>query len=543
MEPQQPTLEPPTKINRLHVLRLAALLCICAALRVGLICKTDVIARDGTVYVSMSREWASDPLRVVREYDYHVGYVAVVSLVGRALIAAGRPDNLATWELAGQMVSLAASVAALAAIWLFARVCFNERIAWITVLLFGVGRKWATLGADVLSDSLAVCLQMWAVALAMVTLNQIRRRSRWAIALGACVGLCAGLGYLVRPESLLAGGLAGILWLGYQLRHRKGWPVTLAAVGANAAVAAACVAPYALAIGGLTKKKTLSEFVYQPAAGATGRLQASIFSPELLEAAKQFSGKLSEAMHPAITILACIWILAVIGKRVLRIKLLAPLTSPLAVAGAFMIFAAMAVMAPLLMGLYMNVQYLSHRHVMFLAALLSPLAGAGAVVLAGVAGKIVRLVWARMPDVDVLLLVGGLLIGLSLHALRPLHADKGYFRQAGEFLAGHADAGAFVLTDSSWILHYSQLKGEVVYAETVGGEKLKAKAEETGATHLVLSDRELRKAEADLNAVFTSTELAPVEEFIQEGSRKPDTVRIHELRLGPAPDADTDAGG
>ena len=89
MEPQQPTLEPSTKIKRLHVLRLAALLCICAALRVGLICKTDVIARDGTVYVSISRQWASGPLRVVQEYDYHVGYTAVVSLVGRALRADG----------------------------------------------------------------------------------------------------------------------------------------------------------------------------------------------------------------------------------------------------------------------------------------------------------------------------------------------------------------------------------------------------------------------------------------------------------------------
>ena len=130
MEPQQPILEPPTKINRLHLLRLATLLCICTALRIGLICKTDVIARDGTTYVSMSREWASGSLRVVREYDYHVGYPAVVSLVGRALIAAGRPDSVATWELAGQMVSLAASVAAMVAIWLFARTCFGERIAW-----------------------------------------------------------------------------------------------------------------------------------------------------------------------------------------------------------------------------------------------------------------------------------------------------------------------------------------------------------------------------------------------------------------------------
>ena len=198
--------------------------------------------------------------------------------------------------------------------------------------------------------------------------------------LAAGVGLCSGAGYLVRPEAMLVPVLAAVLWLAWQLRTRASWRLTLACVAVALLTTVACAAPYVAAIGGLTHKKNLSDILVLHVAGG-GPARAAVACLPLTATCK-FLGQLAEAMHTAVAILAGLWLAAWIGTRALRLRLpLAGSVSP-RWPGAVVMVAAAAILAPLWINFHTKVGYLSHRHTMFLAAVLSPLAGAGALLLA-----------------------------------------------------------------------------------------------------------------------------------------------------------------
>ncbi len=522
--------------------RIATLLVVlvaCAALRLWLVAHTEVIAKDGIVYVKMAREWSSGPLRVVRGYNYHVGYSVAIAAVHRLLLAAGASSGLADWELSGQVVSVISSLAAMVAVWLLTGMTFGWRAAWVAALLFGLGRKWASLGADVLSDALAVCLQMWAVVLAVMAVKWLQRESKWAVALAAGVGLCAGLGYLVRPEALLVAALAGVLWLACQIRHRKSWRLTLTAVGAMVIVTLACALPYMTAIGALTKKKSLSDLVALPAVESVAMTLPTVLLAGQYNPLRQFTNQLFEALHPLAAFAALFWLVAWAVVRFARVKSAKALCPSPRPEGTFIMLAATVVTAPMLMGLYANVKYLSHRHLMFLAALLSGLAGAGVCLLAAlIADGLNKIRKRRITEPLVLAVTVGLMVaGLVFHSLRPLHEGKGYYRQAGQFLGESAKPEAFVLTDSGYILHYSQLPGAVVMPSKTDADGLLERIGQSKATHLVVRDKVIRRAWPKLSAMLVLPPFVELRSFVQVCPKRPDTIRVYRVNreaLSPA---------
>ena len=288
--------------SRRRWLGLLLVLCVCLALRAWVVDHTDVIARDGTVYITMARQWTTAPSEVIRNYDYHVGYPVALLEVHRLLAPLGLGEDLRSWELAGQLVSLIAAAAATVALWLLTGMTWGWRVAWVTALVFSLGRKWVDLGADVLSDSLAVAFEMWAIVLALAALDRLEKRSPWALPLAAATGLIAGLGYLVRPEALLPLGLAAAAWLACRFRGRSTWRLTGGAVVLAVAAALFCVLPYALAIGGLTKKKHLSDFVQGLAAPALPLAQIG-GGDSVLAPVQALVAYLAEAMHPILFLL------------------------------------------------------------------------------------------------------------------------------------------------------------------------------------------------------------------------------------------------
>lgn len=507
---------------------LLLVLAACAGLRGWLILHTDVIAKDGIFYVKMAREWTDDPRRVVETYDYHVGYPAAMAGAYTLLKDWRSCQELRRWELAGQFVSTAASLAAIVAVWLLAGIAFDWRTAWIAALLFGLGHKWAVLGADVLSDALSVCLQMWGVVLTVWAQRRLRRGSAACVVLAAFVGLCAGLGYLVRPEALLVALLAVALWMFHALRQKQRWILAAASSATTTAVTLACVLPYAMVIGGLSGKKSVGDFVLR-SAGVPARVLASLDPTRWHAAPLQFIGRLFEAMHPLVAFLACVWLLGVLLERRFRGKPVALVfPAPHAPCG-FLMLAAVAVTAPLLISMYANVHYLSHRHVMFLAALLAPLAGAGAVTLAD--GLRELLAWRRakkLPDMPVrVAVVSVMAAGLALHAMRPLHEGKDHFRQAGRFVAATQRTGDFLMADSRWILHYSQLPGARISPGQMEGDGLVPWMRESGATVAVFSDREVRKRNPKLPQALMQNGFAEIRCFTPSGERNSDVVRVY----------------
>ena len=509
---------------------LLIVLVVIAGLRIYLIAHTEVIARDGTIYIQMAKQFPSAPAEVIANYDYHIGYPVAIAGFRRLILAAGFSDGLRVWEVSGQVVSLLASLGAMAAIWLFAGKVFGDwRIAWISTLIFGMGRKWAVLGSDVLSDSLAICLQMWAVVLAIYALEKLKANSRWSLVLAGGVGLCSGLGYLVRPESLLAVGLACLLWLAFQIRRPKSWRLTLSAVGVSIISTLACSLPYMIAIGGLTNKKTLSDLVTLPLNQGLNLIATIICSIEY-SAIRQLVNKLFEALHPAAGVLVCIWLVCCVIYQLTKLKSLRAALPSLSPAGALLIVASIAVMGPLLMGLYSNVHYLSYRHVMFMAAALSPLIGAGVIVSARICEDLIARP-LRLPlsqTVIVLIWVGAFAVSMSIHSLGPLHKGKLVYRHAGDYVGGLLSPDDFVLAENRWILHYAQAKGSPLPANLAGGD-LAEYIKQSGATYLVLSDKMQRKKELDLNWPLPGLGLVELAKIDDHRSKRPRSVRVFSI--------------
>lgn len=519
---------------RKRLAALAAALAVCALVRVWLIAHTEVIARDGTIYVRMARLWPTSPGRAAREFDYPVGYPAAVAGVHAVLMAFGAADGIEGWDLAGQIVSLAASVAATAAVWAFAGAAFGWRAAWVTGLLFGLTRRWAELGADVLSDALALGLQLWAAVLALGALDLLRRGRAWAVALAAGVGLAAGLGYLVRPESLFIAAAAVALWTVFGLRGTRRWGLSLAASGAAVAATAACVLPYAIAIGGLTKKKALGDLVAAPGPAAPFLSAAGGMVPGLASTLRELAGELADAMHPALALLALAWTIAWFVAR--RRPTGSAVSGP-APAAAFL--AAAVAIATALIGaaLYRSAGYLSHRHVMFAAALLSPVAGAGLLALLnGATARLAGRGGARLGPVLAAVAVGGVALGLALHTLRPLHPGKAYYRRAAERAARLAGPRGYVATDSPWVLHYAQVPGECLPAKALAAADALARIERSGATHLALSEDEAGKAAPGLFARLVPPGFTEVDRVDAPSGEARDAIRIWTVNR-PAPGA------
>jgi len=436
---------------------MAVTVSLWAGVRLWLMVGADAIAPDGTTYIRMARGFAHAPGEVIAGYDYAIGYPAVVSGVHSIWSSLTGDQSVEGWDRIGQAVSFVASLAVLAGLWSYCRRAFDDRVALATLVLLCVGRKWAAIGADVLSDSLALAFAVWAIVLALAVQDRLCAGRRSGLWLAFLVGLLAGLGYLVRPEAILAVVLALGLWVVMQVRRRQNVRLSLVAVGLAAVSAIACALPYMIATGGLSKKKSLSDFIGQTIGNPPTVIMAGLGFPA--DAPFKLIGQFSEAIHPVSGFLLAFWLLLAL-VRPLRRRMLPTHLQSLQPDVAFLMALGAVIMVPALIGLYANVHYLSHRHLLLLGVLTSPLIGAGAVSVADWISRLADL--AAKPvrrDAVLAAFLAICAVPMAIHAVKPLHKSGEIFRQAGLFVRENTSPGDFVLTDNPYILHYSDRAG------------------------------------------------------------------------------------
>lgn len=313
-------------------------------------------------------------------------------------------------------------------------------------------------------------------------------------------------------------GLAGLLWGCFQIRYRMNWRLTLGSLAAAALTTAACAAPYMMAIGSISKKKRLGEIAGW---GHPIFSLAQAGSPDWYPP-QAFLGQLAEAMQPVLFALAMVWL----GAWVVRRR---NLPRP-GFAGAFVIAGGVGAYGLMLMGLYSHVRYLDYRHVMVPAVLLYPMVGAGIVLIAAEIEA-----WARSRGLKEGkwasgLLLSGLSLGLVLHS-HPLHYDKGYYREAGLYLAQIARPGDYVLAQNSLILHYSQVPGELIFPDRQSGDWLVRRAAGLAkhTTYLVVSDREVALGGPALAERLGPPDFCVMGSFSQKKIKSPDVVRVYRI--------------
>jgi len=446
------------RITRWHLAGLLAMFLFLTAVREWMLWHSEIIARDGMVYTAMAQQWTSHPMQVIRQYDHHAGYPVAIVGMHRLLAVAGLADRPDAWDLAGGLVSLAASAAALVGLWWWAVKAYDRRVAIAAVLLAGVGRKWAALGAEVLSDALAIAFQVWSLVLVHSMLQRLSSRRRSAVLLAAGAGLCGGLGYLVRPESLLIPAVGVVAAAGFQIRRRLRWRLSLASIAALAGAAAIVALPYMIAIGGLSKKKDLLELIEDVVFSCTQAMpMASVAAASLSDwFAQKYINQIFEAMHPAVAFVVVAWAVAAVWQRIRPTPALEQAKLPSSTAGWLMVLYAVPMMF-ILLGLRRAHSYLSHRHVMMTALLLTPLGGQGLFVLAGLVRWLAWRGRQRVPSLSAVaaVLTAVFAAGILAHNLAyPPHHGKGVYRRAALDLARQTPADAVVMADSKWVPYY-----------------------------------------------------------------------------------------
>jgi len=442
------------RLGRLAPLLLTATLALAAGLRAAAVLRAETIARDATVHLNMARALAKDaPPAVLQRYQYHPGYAATVA-VAAVLSGADSPEG---WARAGQWTSLAWSVLALAGLYVIARRAFGTAAALLAVALAALARTPIEVGSDALSEAQFLALSLWGLVAALWARGHLGRLRSPAVFLTALAGglLCGGA-YLTRPEGLLPGAIALVLLA----TGRGRWRVKLLAGLCCAAGLAACVAPYALTVGALTQKKGVGDFV---AAGGAGAMLA-VAGPagELLDALRETLDRHVIAMGVPVAVAAGLWLMTWIGFGWLGIALPASVrVRPRRRAACWTMIVPALVMVPLLTALELRqapgeADYVSSRHALLAATLLTPAAGAGLLVLAGWLLAFARRVGIReIPPLAAaiwLAVFGGV---LAARATPVLHEGKGAYARAGAYVRDRFGPGRLVLASDSRAAFYA----------------------------------------------------------------------------------------
>jgi len=444
--------------------RLAALvgvLILCGALRLWLVAHSDLIARDGTALVASAKRFDRDAVGEIKTSLFHPAYPASIVGVRRVLLACGADaEQVWTWDLSGQVVSLGAALLATLGLWLFAERLLNWPIAFVSVLLMSLTRKWSALGADVLADALAICFQVWGALLALIAAERLADGRKRALAWAAGVGVLTAAAYLVRPEAIFIGPVAASLWLANIARKRAPWRLSLAVVLLAALTAALCAGPYMLTIGAFSRKTSVLKFLPPPAASPTAASVWPLAASAGDSGVHQIIDQLTISLHLILSVLALVCVVTWLSTRVRRLRTPDRVRIFPSCDGVILMLAAVALPAGPLIH-YAHIQKLSHRYLMFQALLLSPLAGAGLTILGQylqiAADRLGRPV--RQAQTVFAVIVAALAAGLMAHSLRPLHQGKGNFRTAAAFVREITTPDDFVASTEPWILHYGGRPG------------------------------------------------------------------------------------
>jgi len=453
---------------RRALLALVAVLLVCGAVRAWMIARTVVISRDGTQLVALARDIAADPLEATRNSDAHVGYPAAVVCVHALLGNGSDPSgDSARWDLAGQIVSLAGALLATAGLWFFAKQAFNWQMATLATLLFTVTRKWAIIGADVLTDAPMIACLIWAAVFALYADEHLAARRGRAMAFALLTGALVGVGYAIRPEAIVMMLIAASVWLTSAARGRAKWTRAGGAVALALVAMIVCMLPYMLAIGAVTNKRSVDVFLGALPGGSFSAATASCTS--LLAAAgeatpgavRKLIDQLVTAHHPLLSCLTGGWLVVYLAARGFKLPIPLPRRAfPRTASAALLMLAPFLLLSPPLLLHYDRTGILSHRYLMFPAIMLAP-AVADAVAILWYWLKLLsrRFAWSTPATTRTFhLVVGGVIVAMAIHAARPLHHDKTHFRTAADYVRSITDEGdTLVVADNlPWIAHYAQ---------------------------------------------------------------------------------------
>lgn len=441
---------------------LIAIALFAATLNVIGISRTLVPAQDGLKFLSVARQFQNRPLAdVVRGSDQHPLYPALVAAAepAFALVMGTGPE---TWRVAAQGVSAGASLLLLIPLYYLSRALFDERVGLIAVFIYILLPVPAEVGRDVLANAVGLCATLFSLWLGALAI----RTERWPMALAA--GLAGGLGFLARPEAILAPLAVGLAWCVHAVGTRQ--PRALVRSFAPMALvmgALVCVGAYAMVKGQVSEKLAFRRAV---TLGAPAIVQRSVSQPlpPGLDGAKLDLSPKEESDHEAMggPARVLVWVvrqwcdelcwgfavMAVWGlarRRFIRELCRRPDQDNEAAVERLVLVAFAVVHLAALIRHGSTLGYLSGRHVIPLVIASMPWAAAGTFVC--LRGLGLKLSWPPRAKRAALVAASCLVVAiLSVYQLRTSHESRRGHWEAGRWLVQNAKPGDRILDTRGW---------------------------------------------------------------------------------------------
>ena len=442
---------------------LIAIVLLAVALHAFGIARSILPAQDGLKFIKAAMAFQTRPWTdVVRGTDQHPLYPALVALA-EPVVARFWGHGPETWRLTAELVAAAAAIALLLPLHGFARALFGPRIADLATLGFVLLPLPMAVGHDTLSDSLALFAFVLVLRFGLKAITT----ECWSPAI-AC-GLSAGIGFLARPEVLVA-PLAVVVTGGAHALTRGTVPLraTLPRLSTLAVAFLAIVGSYALVKGEVSEKLALRGTPAIAAGSVPTRKAPQWLPPGLADPRWDFSPKEEPADVPRRSVVEvgeslflqwsdglcgvfaflAFWGLA--RDRHIR-RLVAgdgPSPDPMNL-GRWLAATYLGLFAFVLIRHEMRMGYLSSRHTLGLVILSLPWAAAGTFVCAR--GIAIGFRWSparsRWAGLGLLLVV--IAAGVWLQS-KPAHPTRWGHREAGRWLTAHARPGDAVLDTRGW---------------------------------------------------------------------------------------------
>lgn len=490
---------------------LLAMVALTATLHAVSIARSLLPAQDGLKFIRIAHQFQIDPWPdVVRGTDQHPLYPALIAAV-EPIVAGFVGHGPDSWRIAAQLVAAIASVAILFPLFGLTRQLFDERIARIAVVIYALLPIPAEVGHDTLSDSLgllAIVLSLRLGAMAIASGN-------WRHALAA--GLAGGIGYLARPEAILAPLAVCLAWAVMHARGLRLRPLLTSPVAPTLGLSAlVLVGGYALVKGQVSEKLALRHGAALGPQAIMARPVPQLLPRGLDDRRWDFTAKEEGDRTPvrspmkALRLVAVEWwdelcwgFAIMVFWGLVRGRFILGLCRDREAATAgraerlvLGVFAAIFLTA--LVRHSSTLGYVSGRHTLPLVAIAVPWAAAGTFVC--LRGLALKLPWSLHTARAVGILATALVVTtLVAYQLRPSHPTRRGHWAAGQWLAKHLNSDEAVLDTRGWARFLSQSPGydywHVRQALTdshlayvvVGHEELGAKSERSRTLNALLA--------------------------------------------------------
>jgi len=214
-------------IGKQNLVHIAILSAIALGIGVYLISTTVVIAKDGITFIEYAKNLTISGIDTMRGQEQHPGYPSLIVGVHKVTRILHKGMPIWGWIYCAQSTALIFRLLAIIMLYFLAKDLVGTKFGFWSILILITLPKPAEYGSDALSD----WPHIFFLATGFFMLVRGAKHAKWW--LYGCIGLVAGLGYLVRPECIQLVVL-GTLWLGLQFFWSKRTIKRLKAVSALA---------------------------------------------------------------------------------------------------------------------------------------------------------------------------------------------------------------------------------------------------------------------------------------------------------------------